>query len=273
MFSTSPNKLAHLQQRLSGLGPCLVALSAGVDSTFLLKVAVDVLGRDAVLAVTARSASLASEEAVAAEELARLIGARHRVIDTNELENPDYRANRGDRCYFCKRTLFTAMRGIAQELGARHLLYGAIVDDLSDDRPGHRAAQEFEVLSSLQEAGLTKVEIRELSRELGLPTWNKPQLACLSSRIPRGDEVTVEKLRVVESAEHIVRLAGFHQVRVRHHGAVARIEVEPQDISRLQQLLANGRLVSELHALGFHDVVCDPHGYRTAAAIVQPTTL
>lgn len=272
-MSALHEKYRRLQARLAELGPCLVAFSAGVDSTFLLKVAVDTLGRDAVLAVTARSASLTEEELQDAERLASQIGARLRLVETHELEDAEYRANTGTRCYICKRTLFTAMRDIARDAGARHLLYGAIVDDLADDRPGHRAAQEFQVLSPLQEAGLTKAEIRELSRELGLPTWDKPQMACLASRIPRGTAVTVKKLRIVAAAERIVRQAGFRQVRVRHHGDAARIEVEPQDVPRLQRLMAQGGLVAALQALGFQQVFCDPDGYRTATATAQPAAV
>ena len=267
VIDVAHEKLCVLRARLAEIGSCLVAFSAGVDSTFLLKVAVDTLGREPVLAVTAHSPSLASDEAAEAEQLARLIGARLRIVKTRELDDPAYRANRGDRCYVCKRTLFTAMREIAKETGARHLLYGAIVDDLADDRPGHRAAQEFQVLSPLQEAGLTKQEIRELSRELGLPTWDKPQMACLASRIPRGSEVTADKLGVVEAAERMVRQAGFRQVRVRHQGLAARIEVEPQDIQRLRAAMETGDLIRRVQALGFADVLCDPQGYRTTSAV------
>ena len=264
--ASASEKLAQLRERLAGLGSCLIAFSAGVDSTFLLKVAIDVLGRDAVLAVTARSPSLAGDEAAEAERLAAQLGARLRIVDTQELDDPEYRANTGTRCYVCKRTLFTVMRDLARELDARHILYGAIIDDLSDDRPGHRAARECQVLSPLQDAGLTKAEIRELSRALGLPTWDKPQMACLASRIPRGSVVTEEKLRAVEAAERLVKVAGFRQVRVRHHGTTARIEVEPHDVSRLSALVAGRAFAADFQLLGFHQIECDPHGYRTGTA-------
>lgn len=261
---TAPEKLAQLRERLASLQSCLVAFSGGVDSTFLLKVAVDVLGRDAVLAILARSPSLPTSERDEAQALAGHIGARLEIIETHELENARYRANTGDRCYFCKHTLFTVMRQRAAALRVSHLLYGAIVDDLADDRPGHRAARECDVLSPLQEVGLTKQEIRELSREMDLPTWDKPQMACLASRVPVGSEVTEEKLRAVEAAERLIRGLGFRQVRVRHHGPLARIEVEPQDLPRLSGLLASGGLADAFQQLGFVEITCDVYGRRSA---------
>ncbi len=272
MLTSSQHKHQRLQAHLAQLDRCLIAFSAGVDSTFLLKVAVEILGRARALAVTACSPSLAIEEAQAASTLARQIGAQLIWLETEELANPNYQANTPQRCYFCKHALFAGMAFLARQLDIRTLLYGAILDDLQDVRPGQRAAEEFHVQAPLQEVGLTKAEIRALSRQLGLATWDKPQLACLASRIPHGLEVTEERLHRVEHAERLVRAAGFVQVRVRHHATLARIEVEPADIPRLRALLADGGLTRQLQALGFAEVHCDPHGYRSAGRTPQVVT-
>jgi uncharacterized protein len=246
---------------LCATGPCLVAFSGGVDSTLLLKVAHDVLG-DGATAVTAVSPSLAAAEREEAIALARLIGARHVLVETRELDDPRYVANDGQRCFYCKAELFRVLSGIAAAGPGQAIIYGAILDDLGDDRPGMQAAAAAGARAPLLEAGLTKEMVRALSRRLGLPTWDKPAMACLASRLPRFTPVTAGALARVERAEQAVRALGYRQVRVRHRGTEARIELDPEGLRRAATPAARQRLLDAVRAAGFHEAVIDPLGYR-----------
>jgi uncharacterized protein len=248
----------------------VVAYSGGVDSTLVAKLARDVLGRDKALAVTADSPSLAREDLDAATDVARALDLEQLVIRTSELSDPSYRANSSSRCYVCKRTLFEELEPIAERFSADAILYGAIGDDHADDRPGQRAATEHRVRAPLQEVGLLKWEVRELARQLGLPNWDRPQNACLSSRIPHGQDVTEEKLKQIEEAEAFLRTQGFRQVRVRHQGAVARIEVEPEAVTRFGDPVLRADVDRALRAVGFASVSIDPRGYHPGGADERP---
>ena len=238
MAELSPDVQARyerLQDILAKLGDLIVGMSGGVDSVLLAKVAHDVLG-DRALAVTADSPSLPRRELHEAVELARTIGVRHQVIQTQEVHDPRYAANPSNRCYFCKTELFTQLDTLAEQLGFHWLAYGENQDDSGDHRPGAQAAGEHRVRAPLKEAGLTKADIRALAQHLGLPIWDKPAFACLGSRFPYGTQITPEKLAQVEAAEDVLWEHGFRQFRVRHHGEVARIEVDPADMARLLEL-------------------------------------
>ncbi|MFQ5877166.1 MAG: ATP-dependent sacrificial sulfur transferase LarE [Acidobacteriota bacterium] len=259
------DRLAALRALLRDIGPCLVAFSGGVDSTFLLRVAHDVLGEGAV-AVTAVSASLPASERDAALDLARRMGVRHLVIETREMDDPGYVRNDGRRCYYCKRELFSVLRSVVDGARGRTIVYGAIPDDLGEERPGMRAAAEAGVRAPLIEAGIDKRAIRELSRRLGLPTWNKPAMACLASRIPRHTEVTAAALARVERAEAALRALGYRQVRVRYRGSGARVELDPEGLARSGSRAARRRLVAAVRSSGFDEVLIDPLGYRPGGA-------
>ena len=265
---TSPylrEKYERLMEILRELGSVVVAFSGGVDSTFLARAAKDALG-DRALLVTADSESYPSAELEEARRLADLLGMRHRVVKTFELENSDYASNPPNRCYFCKDELFTKLEPIAREEGLAHVIYGANLDDLGDHRPGMKAAREKQVKAPLIDAGLSKAEIRELSRRLGLPTWNKPSFACLSSRFPYGYGITKENLMKIDNAETLLRDLGFRSFRVRQHDdKTARIEVGIDEIKRLMEDEVRQKIVAGLKDLGFTYVTVDLQGYRTGS--------
>lgn len=257
------HKLQALRDRISSLESCVVAFSGGVDSTLVLKVAHDVLG-GRVLAVTALSESLPSGELEDCEELARTIGARHVILRTFETQNPDYLANGANRCYFCKTEMYARVKAFAEGEGIGFVLDGLNLDDLQDRRPGRAAAIEHGVISPLVDAKLNKSEVRQLSRQMDLPTWDKPALACLSSRIPHGTPITLQSLTQVDRAEAFLKKLGARQVRVRHHGETASIEVEARDFSLMRS--RETEITQRLRSLGFPKVVLDPDGYRTTSS-------
>jgi len=261
------SKLDQLRRTLQDYGSCLVAYSGGVDSVFLARVAHEVLGTRA-LAVIADSASLPRRELQEALDLGVQFGFPVRVVKTAEFDNPSYLANPANRCYFCKHELFEHLTPIARAEGFAVIAYGENASDAGDFRPGAKAAAEFAVRAPLKEAGLTKAEIRELSAQLGLPTADKPQMACLSSRIPYGEAVSPEKLAMIEAAENILRDAGFYEVRVRHHegtGAttkLARIEIAVAEIPKLLAGNTLARVSAAIAKVGYQHVTLDLQGYR-----------
>lgn len=255
-------KLNAIKQTLRGFQRVVVAFSGGVDSTVVAKLARDVLGKPNALAVTADSPSLARRDLDEARALAAAVDLEHLVIPTSEVADPSYRANSPGRCYLCKRTLFVELEELAQQRRIPTILYGALADDNAAERPGQRAAREHQVRAPLQEAGLAKWEVRELARSLGLPNWDKPQNACLSSRIPHGLVVTEEKLRRIEQAEGVLLSLGFFQVRVRHLGTHARIEVGREEVSRFDDATLSQQISDRLRALGFESVGVDRAGYH-----------
>ncbi len=264
MRSELKQKYDKLKTILAETGGLVVAYSGGVDSTLLLKAATEALG-DRALAVTATSETYPPQEFEEAKKLATEIGARQRVIHTSELEIEQFSNNPPERCYYCKRELFGKLLEIAREEGLAVVADGSNVDDMGDYRPGMKAAKELGVISPLREAGLTKDEIRGISKALGLATWNKPSFACLASRFPYGDEITIEKLTQVAAAEQVLRGLGLVQLRVRHHGQTARIEVDTEGFEAVIRSDNRARIVEEFHKIGYLYVTLDLEGYRTGS--------
>jgi len=256
------SKLESARATLRELESVLIAYSGGVDSSLLLKLALAELGDNAV-AVLASSPAYPESEQEEARNLAARLGARLVEVSTNEVELEAYRRNNPDRCFHCKEELFETLEPIRRDLGLKHMVYGATADDAGDHRPGHGSAVRRGVRFPLLEAGMGKSEIRAAARRLGLPNWNKASFACLSSRIPHGTEVTVEALRQIEAAEAAIKALGVKQVRVRHHGDVARIEVEPEEIARL--LENRVQVVDALRAAGYKFVSLDLEGYASGS--------
>ena len=261
--------LSKLREILADIGPMAIGFSAGVDSTFLLKVAFDVLG-DKAVAITTVSASLPACEKEEAIALAKLIGAPHRLVSSSEFDDPRYLENSSRRCYFCKSELFRILRREADELRLSAIVYGAQKDDLGEFRPGMEAAREFAARAPLLEAGLGKEEIRLLSRELGLPTWDKPAMACLASRIPHGTPVVETDLARVDRAEHSVRNEGFRLFRVRARGGEARVEIAREEMDRLTDAALRSRVARGILDSGFSSVSFDPQGYRPGGGATFP---
>jgi pyridinium-3,5-biscarboxylic acid mononucleotide sulfurtransferase len=259
----SARNLRRLEGIVGRHRSALVAFSGGVDSSLALAVAARVLPAESVLAVTSSNETYLPSELEGATRFVRSLGVEHLVVNTRELEDPNYASNPANRCYFCKNTLYTDLARLAAERGYDCVIDGANKDDEGDHRPGRKAAAEQGVVSPLAEAGMTKAEVRELARELGLPVWDKPALACLSSRFPYGQEITAEKLAQVARAEEFLRSRNFRQVRVRHHGDVARLEVGPDEMERA--FAEREDLVAELRAAGFLHVALDLAGYKSGS--------
>jgi uncharacterized protein len=262
--AAAERKLTELRSLLQDMGGIVLGYSGGVDSAFLAMVAQQELGERAV-AVVALSESYAEREREAALELAARFGIQVRTVEARELDNPNYTANPTNRCYYCKDELFRHLRAVAEETGIPHIAYGAIADDLGDHRPGAVAAKEYGARAPLQEVGLWKNEIRLLSRKLGLPTWDKPSLACLSSRIPYGTPVTAELLRRLDAAEAFLHDLGFRQVRVRHHDTIARIEVDRGEFPHILAPEVSDNIVARFKELGYTYVSLDLAGYKSGS--------
>jgi uncharacterized protein len=257
-------KLARLKENIKSLRQLTVAFSGGVDSTFLLKVAHEVL-KDRLLAVTARTTTFPDREFREAEDYVKCLGVNHRVLLFDEFQVPGFSDNPSDRCYLCKKELFSQIKKLSQENGIDHVADGSNQDDLSDYRPGMKALQELGIISPLKEAGMTKNEIRVLSREMGLPTWNKPAFACLATRFPVGDKITREKLQMVDKAEEYLQGLGFLQVRVRCHSNLARIEVAKEARHKFFDADLMDQIAGEFIKIGFTYVSMDLQGYRTGS--------
>lgn len=258
---SSSEKESLLKQRLSEFPSLIVALSGGADSAYLAWAAQGVMGERA-LSVTALSPSYSAHDRAIVEDFVLRLGVRHEFIETHEMENPKYRANAADRCYFCKDELFSVLDAMAQERGFAAIAYGVNADDTLDFRPGHRAATEHRVLAPLLDAGLHKHEIRLLSERAGLPTWDRPASACLASRVPYGTEVTPERLALIERGEAALRELGFRQFRVRLHDKLARVEIAPEEMARALSPDMAAAISARLKGAGFTFVALDLEGYR-----------
>ena len=262
---SNPARLREKEDKLfsilRGMGRMLVAYSGGADSAYLAWAAYKTVGSGA-LAITADSASIPESHKRDAEAFARQFGIAHEYIETREFDNPDYTRNAADRCFHCKDELFTRLEQVGRERGFAHVVYGVNVDDLGDYRPGQNAAAEHRVSAPLAEAGMSKADIRELSRLAGLPTWDRPASACLSSRIPYGTPVTIETVKTVEAGEEQIKALGFRQFRVRFHGEIVRIEIAREEMPKALTTEMAARFTEIFKALGFQYVTLDLEGYR-----------
>lgn len=258
------DKLSILKENLRNLESVAIAYSGGVDSTFLLKVAHEVLGNN-VIAITAKSSTYPERELMEAKKFAEEIGVKHIIIVSEELDIEGFSKNPTNRCYYCKKELFTKIEDIAKENKMKHVVDGSNMDDTGDYRPGMVAAKELGVISPLKLSNMTKEDIRWFSKQYGLKTWNKPSFACLSSRVPYGSYITIEKLKMIENAEQFLLDLGFRQVRVRHHGEIARIEVSPEEREAFFNLNTMDKVSEKLKEIGFKYVTLDLFGYRTGS--------
>jgi uncharacterized protein len=258
-------KLNTLKSILKSYESGIVAFSGGVDSSFLLKVALDTLGTENVLAVIGESETYAVEEFEGAKKIAKMIKAPYKVIRTEEICDQRFVENSPQRCYFCKNELFSKLNEVAKKKELKHVFEGSNFDDIGDHRPGMQAAKDLGVVSPLKDAKLTKDEIRYYSKQLGLPTWSKPAMACLSSRFPYGHEITVEELKMVEEAENFLRQFGFAQQRVRHHGKLARIEVETESLNKLLSTEIREKIITKLKEIGYVWISIDLQGFRSGS--------
>jgi uncharacterized protein len=255
-------KLNKLRDILSGSGKAIIAFSGGVDSTFLLKVCADVLGKENTIAVTASSETYTAGELSYAGVMASELGVKHIILRTNELKDENFSSNPPDRCYYCKKSFITEIFILAEKMGIKHVLDGSNFDDESDYRPGSRASAELGIESPLRDAGLTKNDIREISKSMGLSSWDKPSSPCLASRIPYGERITEEKLEMVGKAEEFLKSLGFSTVRVRHHGRIARIEITERDFGAILNAGTRRAIIEHLKKSGFTWISVDLEGYR-----------
>jgi len=265
MDQSVEEKFARLKEIFLSMGRVVVAYSGGVDSTLLLRAAKESLGEAHVVAVTALSPLYPDRELAGAKRMAQEMGVKHILIESNELEIDGFSKNPSNRCYFCKKELFEEMQNLARKEAISFVVEGSTLDDEKDHRPGRRAIQELGIRSPLQEARFTKEDVRELSKTLGLPTWDKPSFACLASRFPYGEEITPEGLRMVDEAEDFLFSLGFKQVRVRHYQSLARIEVYPEEMSRLMNGSLREKVVNRLKKIGYRYVTLDLQGFRSGS--------